>query len=86
MQLVPRRAVEGPARVSPDLGANSEVAQEGEGAPGDRRADQIEVDPDGPAAKMPRSRSVEERRQLGQAAAAPRRCDLRELVAEVVRE
>jgi hypothetical protein len=86
VQLIPRRTVEGPAGVGTDLRPHSQVAQEGERAPGDRRADQVEVDRDGPAAQMPGSRSVKERRELGQAAAAPRRCDLRELVAEVVRE
>ena len=86
VELVARRLVERAAAVSADLGAHTEVAQERERASRGRGARQVEVDRDRAAAQVPRAGGVEESRQLGLAAAAPLRRDLRQLVAQLLRE
>ena len=87
VQLVARRPVERAPAIGADLRADAEVAQERERAPRRRRARQIEVHRElAVAAQVPRAGGVEQRRELGEAAAAPDRRDRRELVAQVVRE
>ena len=86
VKLVARRPVERAAAIRADLGAHIEVAEERKRAPRGRGARQIEMDRNRAAAQVPRAGGVEESRQLGLAAAAPLRRDLRQLVAQLLRE
>ncbi len=86
VQLVPRRLVERALLVSADLRLHTEVPQQSERAPGGRRAREVEVHRHMPAAEVPGTGRMEERRELGVAAAATNRRDLRELVSQLFRE
>src|SRR5581483_78168 len=76
-----RRPLERRAR----CGAHADVAQEGERAARGGRVGEIEVDSERAAAEMPGARRVEERRELGEPAAAARGRDRGELVPQLVR-
>ena len=86
VQLVPRRPIERPAAVRPDLRAYSQLAQERERTPSGGGAREVEMHRHRAALQMPRAADVEERRHLGEAAAATVRRDLGEFVAELLGE
>ena len=87
MQLVARRARERVLLVRADLRLDLERAQERERAPRDRRARQVEMQRDLAApAQMHAAGDVEEPGELGEAIAVRIRRDLRELVAQLLRE
>ena len=70
MELVAGRLLERTTPVGADLRPNAEAAEQRERATRDRGADQVEVDGDRAVAQVPRAGRVEERRELGEPAAA----------------
>jgi hypothetical protein len=63
-----------------------QATQEREGSPGHRRRGHVEVEGElAVATQMEAARCVEERRDLGERVTATRRCDGRELIADVLR-
>src|SRR5262249_28616419 len=87
LQLGARGSVERVLRVGADLRVDAELAQQREGAARGMAAAEVEVHRElAPAAQVPDPGGMEERRDLGGAAAAPARRDRRELVAHVLRE
>ena len=87
VELVARRAIEGPRRVGADLRRDAQLGEQRERAPDDGRGREVEVERDrAAAAEMHRARRVEERGDLRQPVAAARRRDRRELRADVVDE
>src|SRR5581483_67703 len=87
VKLVASRAVEGGARVGANLGRDGERAEQREGAAGDGRARDVQVDVDAAAAaQVGAPRDVEEPGELREPVALARRGDRGELLAQVVRE
>ncbi len=85
VELVPRRSVEGPAPVGPDLRADPAVAEERERAPRRGAASEIEVQrPVAGAAEVQAPGGVEQRGELGAPIALALRRDRRELLANVL--
>jgi hypothetical protein len=87
VQLVAGLSIERPAAVGADLRVDAELAQEAERPTGHRVARDVEVNRDLAAAEeVNGARGVEERGELGEAAALAAGRDRRELVADLIRE
>ena len=87
VELVTRPAVEGAALVRPDLGRDTEAAQQAEGPPGNGRLRHVQVDGNLTAAtQVDAAGGVEEPGQLRQTVALVARRDRRELAAQILRE